>query len=110
MFSTVMISSHVSLQECTPENVSLKRKVFGEIDKYADDDVVLASSTSCIVPSTFTSDLTHKTQCIVAHPVRVSLTPFFSVPSPPRLSLFHSFLHLVKGSLVPRPSLTPSVQ
>ena len=48
--------------------------MFAEIDQFADDDVILASSTSCIVPSKFTSDLSHKTQCIVAHPVRIQAT------------------------------------
>lgn len=47
----------------------MKQKVFSEIDKHADDDIIIASSTSCIMPSKFTSDLEHKAQCIVAHPV-----------------------------------------
>ena len=44
-------------------------QVFEEIDKVADADTILASSTSCIVPSKFTDGLTHKENCIVAHPV-----------------------------------------
>ena len=50
--------------------MSLKKKVFSDLDRFADDDVILASSTSCIVPSLFTADLRHRAQCIVAHPVR----------------------------------------
>jgi L-gulonate 3-dehydrogenase len=63
------VEGAVYVQECTPENVSLKQKVFSELDSLADDDVILASSTSCIMPSVFTSDLQHKAQCIVAHPI-----------------------------------------
>ena len=49
--------------------MDLKKKVFGNLDQYAADDVILASSTSCIMPSQFTADLKHRSQCIVAHPV-----------------------------------------
>ncbi len=62
-----------TLQECVPENVDLKRKVFEQLDALADDRVILASSTSCIMPSLFTADLKHKTQCIVAHPVSAAV-------------------------------------
>jgi L-gulonate 3-dehydrogenase len=59
----------VYVQECTPENLSLKQKVFAELDQHADGSVIMASSTSCIVPSKFTSELKHRAQCIVAHPI-----------------------------------------
>lgn len=67
-----MSHSHISprhTKECVPENVDLKKKVFKDLDEFASDDMVLASSTSCIMPSLFTSDLQHKSQCLVAHPV-----------------------------------------
>ncbi|KAK7071746.1 Crystallin, lambda 1 [Halocaridina rubra] len=57
------------VQESVFEDLELKRKVFHEIDEVADAHTVLASSTSCIVPSKFTADLTHRENCIVAHPV-----------------------------------------
>ena len=56
-------------QECVPENEDLKRKVFGQLEQYADDATVLCSSTSCIIPSKFTDHLKRRNQCIVAHPV-----------------------------------------
>ena len=52
--------------------MQLKAKVFKEIDAHiTDDTVILASSTSCIVPADFVSDVGHKEQCIVAHPVSI---------------------------------------
>ena len=43
--------------------------MFADLDQLATDTMILASSTSCIVPSSFTSELAHRSQCIVAHPV-----------------------------------------
>lgn len=47
------------------------------MDKFvANESQILASSVSTIMPSIFTSDLKHRDQCIVAHPVN----PPFYVP------------------------------
>ena len=68
-----MLKHHFLCQECTPENLELKRKVFDCLDKcIASNETILASSTSCIVPSKFTESLKHRSQCIVAHPVGIN--------------------------------------
>ncbi len=60
-------ASHV--QESTPEDVEIKRRVFARLDAIAADDAVLASSTSAILPSRFTEALRGRSRALVAHPI-----------------------------------------
>jgi len=57
------------IQESTPERVEVKRAVFGELDRLAPADAVLASSTTGIPPSSFTEHLEGRRRCLVAHPI-----------------------------------------
>jgi 3-hydroxyacyl-CoA dehydrogenase len=60
-------AAHV--QENAPERVEVKREVFGELDRLAGPDAVLASSTSGIPASAFTEGLAGRQRCLVAHPI-----------------------------------------
>ncbi|KAB1267507.1 Lambda-crystallin-like protein [Camelus dromedarius] len=56
-------------QECVPEDLELKQQLFAQLDGIMDDDVVLSSSSSCLLPSKLFAGLAHRKQCLVAHPV-----------------------------------------
>lgn len=59
------------VQECVPENLELKKNVWAQIDTFVTNtDAILASSSSCIVPSQISDEIIHKDQFIIAHPVR----------------------------------------
>ena len=59
----------VHVQENTPEDVEIKKKVFSELDAVAAPETVLSSSTSAILPSFFTEHLKGRGRCVVMHPI-----------------------------------------
>jgi len=65
------------VQENTPEDVGVKRAVFSEMERWADRQAVLASSTSSLLPSSFSESLTTRERCLVVHPIN----PPYLVPA-----------------------------
>lgn len=64
------VEGAIYIQECVPENVNIKKKVFADMAKYCtSNDTVLCSSTSCLMPSLIFGDCGRTEQCIIAHPV-----------------------------------------
>ncbi|SEU05481.1 carnitine 3-dehydrogenase [Salinibacillus kushneri] len=65
------------VQENVPEREELKRSVISDIDQYVAAEVVIASSTSGILPSTLQADCQHHPERVmVAHP----FNPVYLVP------------------------------
>ncbi|RST87415.1 3-hydroxyacyl-CoA dehydrogenase [Aquibium carbonis] len=65
------------VQENTPEKRDVKREVFSLIDGLAPPDAVIASSTSALLPSSFTEHLAGRHRCLVVHP----LNPPYLIPA-----------------------------
>jgi L-gulonate 3-dehydrogenase len=65
------------VQENTPEKVEIKRAVFARLDAAAAPGTILASSTSALLPSSFTESLAGRARCIVVHP----LNPPYLIPA-----------------------------
>lgn len=56
------------VQECAPERVELKREIFSQLEASAPASAILASSSSALPVSLYTSELAGRSRCIVAHP------------------------------------------
>nr|XP_046260497.1 lambda-crystallin homolog [Scatophagus argus] len=57
------------VQECVFEQPEVKQNVFQDIERLVGKDVILSSSTSCLVPSIVFSKVQNKSRCLVSHPV-----------------------------------------
>jgi L-gulonate 3-dehydrogenase len=57
------------VQESAPEKLEIKRALWAELDRLAPQGAVLASSTSALLPSSFTEELPGRGRCLVAHPL-----------------------------------------
>ncbi|XP_029935921.1 lambda-crystallin homolog [Myripristis murdjan] len=57
------------IQECVFEELEAKRSVFQSIEGLVGKDVILSSSTSCLLPSNVFSRVQNRSRCIISHPV-----------------------------------------
>jgi len=66
------------IQECTPENIEMKTKIFEQLDKALSEvgntKACIGSSTSTIMPSKFMAAFGIKDRMLVAHPIN---PPYF---------------------------------
>ena len=78
------LADAVHVQENVPEELEIKRKLYAEFDTLAGPDVVLASSTSALLPSSIFEGLGGARRCLVVHPINPPyLIPAVEVvPSP----------------------------
>ncbi len=68
------------IQESAPERLELKLKLHGAISAAARPDVIIASSTSGLLPSEFYASSRHPERCVVGHPFNpVYLLPLVEV-------------------------------
>ena len=70
------------IQECGPENLDEKCKIFRELDEITPPEAILASSSSGLMASQFTADLSGRHRALVAHPVNPPhLVPLVEISS-----------------------------
>jgi carnitine 3-dehydrogenase len=68
------------IQESAPERIELKRKLHAAMDQAARPGVIIASSSSGLLPSEFQADCRHPERIIVGHPFNpVYLLPLVEV-------------------------------
>jgi carnitine 3-dehydrogenase len=64
------------VQESAPERLELKQRLFEEIDRYAEPDALVASSTSGLLPTQLQAQMSRPERFLVAHP----FNPFYLLP------------------------------
>ncbi|MFQ6006954.1 MAG: carnitine 3-dehydrogenase [Woeseia sp.] len=78
------VSGAVWIQESVPEELSLKHEVLADIQKYAAESAIIASSTSGFKPSELQKEAIVPNHIIVAHPFNpVYLLPLVEVVASP---------------------------
>lgn len=56
------------IQESAPENIELKKRLHNQLDGLTDSDVVIASSSSGLLPSEIQADTSHPERILIGHP------------------------------------------
>lgn len=56
------------VQECGPEALQIKQKIYKKLEELSSPDAILASSSSALTTTQFASDLPTKHRCLVVHP------------------------------------------
>jgi len=72
----VLVNKAIFIQECIPENLEMKMALYQQLDNIIDVNSIVSSSTSTLMPSLFSKDMTHKEQVLVSHP----LNPPYHLP------------------------------
>ena len=68
------------IQESGPERIDIKKDLMKEIGSYADKDVIIASSSSGLLPSEMQENVDHPERIIVGHPFNpVYLMPLVEI-------------------------------
>ncbi len=62
------LAGAVYVQECAPEVLELKQRLFADLDALAPADAVIASASSAIPASRFAAGLPGEARCLVVHP------------------------------------------
>jgi carnitine 3-dehydrogenase len=63
-----MAASVDFIQENIPEQLELKQRILGQVSRHAPADVIIASSTSGLMPTDLQKDMQHPQRFLVAHP------------------------------------------
>ena len=68
------------IQENAPDNIDIKRKIHTELDRTAASDVIIASSSSGLLPTEIQEDAIHPQRIVIGHPFNpVYLLPLVEI-------------------------------